>query len=340
MRYIIFIKLIISLQKNNFYRSSECINASIDMGRSEYQNYDIEDCFFQRFAVFDDNGGVIYMNNLEKNIYANQVVFFNCSVNNNDKKGGAMYFNNPNNECNLRKICALNCVAKEGHFAYIYAKTHNFSHISIMKCSEYYIGWYSLYIESGNQSLTHINSSRNRADIWCAGINFRYPISCFCSFSTFFSNEPRASAVIVYSNAFNVTHHCNVVNNSSPSYGIIVNEHSGNCSFQDCILYYNGNTLFNVCSGSISIINCSISHSGETYGVYSVAYLFTQNVLNIQMRTFQIDFYSTEQCETYIHHPDQTPPHTPIRTYDENCPFSISQTNRLSVVFVIGALFY
>jgi len=74
-----------------WYVGFGCESENLDKGRS-YVNVEIfiSDCFFSRYSLFSDKGGVIYVDNFisSMNIYCS--MFYNCASSN---RGGAICFN-------------------------------------------------------------------------------------------------------------------------------------------------------------------------------------------------------------------------------------------------------
>ena len=259
-----------------------CINSFnlLDNQRS-YENpfgiIYIFNCIFSRSTVYSFNGGIIYVNQIFCQLTIDQCLFFNCTSN---AYSGAVYFSSDidNSQVNIIKCCGHKCSGRDfdhGHFAYIFVKNNNNINLVSINQSPFSNnpGSDVLYLINGNQSIINLNSSFNDGRTK-TGFTSSNALKLNSIFGNFYNDHSRLFTVIWFqgSNSEDSLKFSNLINSSSPSYGIIWISNNGIHSFISCIFYNNLNYLFDIETGSLNLINCKISHDNSK--------LFTHNLFN------------------------------------------------------------
>jgi len=261
-----------------------CSSESIDQGRS-YNNVNIEisNCFFLRSSLYSGDGGVININAVSLFMSLSYSVFYNCIA----KNGGAIYFSSSSSYLNM--ICASRCSAGTAyyHFAYLVSSVVNHvEYTSFSNCSDTTLGFYSIYIKSGEQSVKNINSSMNHCGRY-SGIYVSSPTSFTSTHCTFSNNIITSSICIYLFTKFGKFSSANIVHNNSPSssYGVIMSSQYQNLDY--CIFQNNQNTLF---SGNLEITNSFIDHYGITSSINNNSLTKTS--------TYRLHFFNSVYCST------------------------------------------
>lgn len=240
-----------------------CIMENYDQGRSYINtSIDISDCFFSRVLHYSDNGGVIYVSGGAFSLMVSSSIFFNCF---SSSSGGAIYFSSAIS--NLQRICSFMCSCgstNNGNFAIILSD--NINHVdflSIASCSNFTNGYYSIIIFYGNQRIDNTNSSSNSC-LQSSGLCASSPILFTCTHCTISKNKVTDGIIIYYRYNSGVIRFSNLINNWSPTLGVIY-VIGGSPKTQYCIFDMNQNNLFYLNSGSsIEVSHCFIYHSGIT----------------------------------------------------------------------------
>ena len=304
-----------------------CVNENINLGRSYVdKDINISNCVFSRYSLFSENGAVVfvYMGSYSMNI--NYSMFYNCDC---SWDGGAIFFFSYNSY--LRMICANRCSASWGHFAFLYvSQVNQVEYLSISNCSHTTSGSYSIRLDSGNQRVDKTNSSMNNAD-QVSGIGIIYPLSFTSSHCTFSNNMVSQSICIYFSSSIyswpgTITmSFANIVNNNSQSqYGVFCYEGHNSIQMTYCIFHNNHFYLFCHDYGSFELSHSFIDHlsslicPGDNRGI-----LIETNNTYINRMTYQIDFFSSHHCITYMPAPSSTIAETMARTYDSECENSV-----------------
>jgi len=196
----------------------ECKNTNMSQERSCYDdNVSISDSFFTRITQFSGNGGAIFVSDSTRSVSIAKSMFYYCSC---SSTGGALYFEIANSI--LRMICANRCSASNYQFAYLVASQMNqVVYTSVSNCSHTTDGYYSIYLQSGNQRFDNSNSSMNKA-YQVSGIIIWYPSSFTSSQCTFSNNKVSSYICIYFYYNSGIMSYANIINNDSPAqYGVV-----------------------------------------------------------------------------------------------------------------------
>jgi len=240
--------------------SSVCIDSISGVGRSYAQtNVDVVNCFFQRSSVFTGDGGVIYIYGGAHTLSVTDSLFYMCRCSSN---GGAILVNSTGDSF-INKVCAFQCSAGYGHFAYLRTTNDNIIEmVSVSKCSPSENGYFSFIQSTGNPVLRNSNSSLNSA-YQMSGISTGSQILYTCSFCTVSNNKVSSGGICVYlSKGTGTITYTNIVHNNSPAYGIVYISLSGSYSMNFCVFNMNQNTLFCVYTGTLKVFHSFINHIG------------------------------------------------------------------------------
>jgi len=324
---------IAQLNKNEILRGSGfgCELENIAQGRSYVDiNINISNCFFSRSSLYSGNGGVIYVSGGTYSMNINYSMFYKCI---SSPEGGAIFFSAPFSY--LRMICANRCsVSSQSnpfiyyHFAYIRASQVNqVEYLSVSNCSQTTSGYYSIYLESGNQMVDNINSSMNNAN-QVSGIQIESPSFFTSSHCTFSNNKANYMCIRIKSDSETILmSYANIVHNNSPSNGVVF-INGGSPKMNYCIFKNNQNILFCVWSGTLEVSHCFIYHSSSFSSSTTVS--TERNNSFTYILTYQIQFFGSLYCnadmplidrtamnytfETPIKTPYETPMNTPQET--------------------------
>jgi len=278
----------------------ECNNNSYSEGRYYIdKEINISQCFFSISYVFSGNGGIICVSGGTFSMRVIFSMFFNCSCTNN---GGAIFFSSSNS--NLRMICTNKCTCGSdscGHFADLFASHLNLvEFLSVSLCSPTANGFYSLWLEFGNQKVDNINSSKNNAKHY-SGICIQ-PSYLFTSFyCTFSNNSVSQSKCLLFHSKPGRVAFANIVHNNSPSLGVVYIYGGGSPKLISCILHSNQRTLFCVWSGSLVVSHSFIYHLGEFS--YGTPLSTDTNNSFVLKQTYFIEYSGSQLCVI----PTQTP---------------------------------
>jgi len=316
-----------------------CENESIDQGRSyEEMNIDVFDCFFSRYLTYSGKGGVIYVNDGSYTMSIIYSMFYNCVCSN---EGGAIYFM-ATNSC-LRMICANRCSASSQHFAILVASQMNqVEYLSVSNCSHDTSGYYSIYLETGDQMVDNTNSSMNNV-IRYSGILIWTPssfISTHCTLSN--NNVTEWICLYFYSESGTVSmSYANIVHNNSPmAYGVVYVNGGGQIKMMNCIFQKNEGYLLCVTNSTLEVFHSFIDHSALSFSISTE--VSTSNNTFTCLLTYQIQFFNSLHCNADIPLPQRTidqtirdtPQETIPRSYDEIiCSNQIVDKREINVVF-------
>jgi len=263
----------------------ECVSEHIVSGLS-YNNTDIQifDCFFSRLSKYTGNGGVIY---IVGDLYSMKIEYsmFYCSCSN---VGGAVFFSSLHSS--IKKICANNCLSSSGHFAYIrVTQTCVVEYLSVSNCANTTTGHYAIYVSGGDQKFDDTNSSYNNAARYSAiGVTSVLSYDSFrCTFA--YNKESEGIVIAFYQNSGTVSF-ANIINNNSPSFGVIHNNHPlGHSKFKYCVIHSNQGTFLHISDGTITFYHSFISHSGVTSSINNNTIKKTQ--------TYDYRFFESQFCK-------------------------------------------
>jgi len=311
-----------------------CENESIDQGRSYIdKSINISLCFFSRYSLYDGKGSIIYVNGGSHSMNINHSMFYNCACSN---QGGAIYFDS-SNSC-IRMICANSCSCGDyshGNFAYLRASLVNqVEYLSVSNCSHTTSGYYSIWIELGNQRVDNTNSSMNNVCVG-SGIVISSPSSFTSLFCTFSNNKVSDYICIWFYSSSGIISmsYANIVHNNSPfQYGVVSFDGGGSRKMMYCIFHNNQNILFCVSGGSLEMYHSFIDHSASFSRSTSVS---TSNNNSFTIRiTYQLQFFNSIHCNADIPLIDSTPVITfeksPIRSLEYTIRRTNEETSRIT----------
>jgi len=125
-------------------------------------------------------------------------------------------------------VCAQKCIGLNNiHFSYIElthgTQDNSLEYISISSCSNVTVGYYPIYLKSGNQKLNYVNSSNNKANSG-SSLRISYPFYFTSNFCNFVNNIAFVYAIIYSESNSGTISYANVINNNCPSFGVYVQE--------------------------------------------------------------------------------------------------------------------
>jgi len=277
-------------------RNENCIDLIKASGRS-YSDFsvNITDCSFFRNEKYSGDGGVIYINSPNHYLIILYSMFCLCKC---SGSGGAIFFQSQLFELNY--ICGTKCSADSmGNFGFIdSSQKSSVSYVSLTSCYYITIGEEVFMIKNGIQYVNNTNSSLNKA-LYYSGIGIWYPSSFYCSYCTFSNNNVNYGGIIeIYGNT-GLFSFINVVHNSSPTEGIVI-QWSGTYTMNYCIFDSNTGTLFKI-SGTHYLNGCFLSHSGTT----TSGNVQMSNVSFIKYSTYNLKYFESYHCNADF--PKETP---------------------------------
>jgi len=299
-----------------------CDNETISQGRS-YLNNNIEvfGCSFFRSSMFSGDGGIIYVLGDSFSMNVSQSVFFGCISYN---KGGAIYFNSLNSAMNL--LCAQRCSASQYHFAYLRAKLKNhIEYLSISNCSYVTSGYYSLWLQDGEQRMGLTNFSLNNAN-QVAGIYVYSSKSFISSYCTISKNQAYEGICILFWYDSGKIRFNNIIDNTSPSWGVVY-VRGGKPTIDYCVLLYNHDTLFCIWDGFLEISHSFIVLTGSFST--STEVLTSSNNTFSEIETYSIDFLGSMFCTNTVHVNEQQ------KKGDSSIIFLISAISVISIIILL-----
>ena len=264
----------INFRKNNFLKDSLLLNCyffkilSNDLGGALYFNYNFDisissTLFFECFTTSTSGGGYYIISN---NFFLEKTCGFNCSHNSNSVEGSS--------------------------FGFSYIQNKNiifFSSISNMKTKNDFRN--SILLKSGYQNISNFNSSNNY--LYQNPLLFpKSPLSHhikFCSFQNNFCID--SIGIWIYGGSQNFYNLSNIINNSSPTQGLLCNE-SPFSIITECIFLNNKGPILGVFNGYMKVNFCFIDYLTITYNspdlisnynysfTYKIDHLFTYYCLN------------------------------------------------------------
>ena len=199
---------------------------------TDIHNYYISQCYFSTNGNINDDGGVIHYKDAVVRAVIEESIFNNCSVV-NSKNGGCIYFLCSLGGIVLNKVCARDCwgiatsssYVSEGQFLYsqtsqnlpnsIFLSTVSFCSPIFTNCRRS-----SLFLNSGVQNLTSLNSSFNNVQYYSCLYNTA-PSILNIDFATIANQVASHSEVIrFHSTGIRKIYFSNIVNTSSPNTAI------------------------------------------------------------------------------------------------------------------------
>ena len=223
--------------------------------RLNNNNLIINNCFFSNIYLLNGNGGTIYISSsffliINESIFNNSICYSGY--------GGALFLENVL-DCKLSKICGIFCKAIGGQFGKIQTQNNKIillNYLTISKCFIEYIGELTLILNKGYQEIKNNNLSFNK-HTYISGIYYYYPDNMNSNFCTFYNNSVNGYYICIAfdGNTGNLSN-SNIIQNNSPTYGVIYLTNSGNYFLNHCIFRNNLNILLFVNSGKLTLNNC------------------------------------------------------------------------------------
>jgi len=275
-----------------FALSDECLNYNQIVGRSyEQSNFNVSNCFFQRFGQYSGSGGVCYIStqSASYSMFISFSTFIDCKV---SSYGGAIYFYSETTGFSiLKSVCGYNCSSNYGHFAFLRTSSSMKNEIDMVSSSMCYGSRYTIRFLFGQQRTSNLNLTLNSAGL-TSSIQFYGPHSIDSSFSTIVRNNATTSMCIESTGTSGLLTYMNIIKNISPSLGIVTVS-SGRYNYSSCVISDNQGILLHCESSLLMVLNSYIDHSGTS--VYG-----TVNTLNgnsfVKAGTHCISHYSTQYC--------------------------------------------
>jgi len=259
----------------------------------------IYECVFDSFYS-SLPGSVTYISNSSLQVSIKQCLFMSCV---SEGRGGAIYIVSSNSFL-VDKTCAYSCYSMGnffGQFAYIMLKSgvdHCFSFISLIKCAPNRNNCNaSIHMYDGSQRFLNNNITNNHG-YQSSGGYFCYSNGLDCRFCTFSGNTVQNGIIFELIGGINsrVFSMCNIVNNISPSKGIIsTRTDTVSNIFSECIFYNNTNILAYSLEGSVTLNMCLIDHPAGSLSTGSVQ---INSMIPASSKSYSLSFFSTALCFT------------------------------------------
>ena len=300
-----------------------CINSSLlNYNQRSYTNiinFTIINCLFLRSTVFNDNGAIIYIYNINSFLDIEYCTFFQCvgggsSIPGFYGGGGAIYYASElYGSSKLKFVCANECMTPSGgygQFASIKTNKNNLNSltsVSILKCANLtsISRIYSLFLLNGYQEIMFSNYT-NCFTNNIAGISFNLwengnIYSKFCNNyncsagdgGVIFLGDDTKSLLNDTISFYNIISNQYTIN----GIGIIIISGIPSIKFTDCIISKNYNVLFFNSGSNIIISNSYIDHLINKLG--PISYSNFSNLFIIT-KTFQIQKFKTFFCDSEI----------------------------------------
>ena len=203
-----------------------CLNINDRINNSPIGIVLISNCFFQRNIIFNGNGGSIYFLDKIINLNISNSIFYKSIC---DGYGGAIYFSCQNTgNCNLSKICGIECNSSHSLFSHIITKMENvYKDISVSNCKQNDICLYILFIQNGKQLIELINTSKN--SVYQVGIRFSFSLNVYLKFCNFYNNSTPGFMWICFEGGSGYCENSNFINNfqGTTTYGNFYIEDGG-----------------------------------------------------------------------------------------------------------------
>jgi len=301
---------------------SECDSSIIEKGRSyTNSNININKCYFERFSIFNENGGVIFVESDGYVAIIINTVFFSATT---EMKGGAIYF--ASLKSYLRNVCAFKCKANGFfHFSLFQTLSNNEAHfLSMIKCAPYIAGMYSLSFYNGQQNLTNMNISDNSCERY-SGFDTTHSSFLTIDYCNIANNEEFYGSCIIFSGKHGELHHSNIIGNECPTDGVIFIL-QGSFNIMNSVFCKNLKILFQNNIGTLHVSKCFISHTS----LISEGDVDMQSNNYTQTSTIAIFHYASAQC--YADNP--IPIDTPSITTSSQTQAS-GRSNQEEIVLIV-----
>ena len=258
-------------------------------------------CFFNQMTLLNDSGSCIYLtSDIISKVLIENCYFHNCTSLN---EGGSCYINLLYSNVVFNKNCGSYCYTtglhKSGQFLYSIASNNYRNEMFLQSysyCSrDFLIDRFSpIYIYSGNQLFEKINGSKNFL-YYSSSFYTHYPSFFSGKFCNFINNSLYKWESVSFGGNKGNFSHSNVIQNNSPTYGVVLVWYSGSYIINDSIFIRNTDKLFEIGPGSILIVfNCWIQHPENFIGSPSI-YQSLNNYFNFTS-TYQILHFITGLC--------------------------------------------
>ena len=254
------------------------------------------DLYITYCSFFNLSNSAIYFSGSILNLLVDNSLFHSCITSN---RGGGIFFSgNGNVVCN--KICGYNCYSISttritGQFIVLSTSLNNtneFHMSTIIKCPYFSsIHFSPIHIISGNQKMNNLNISLNIENSLSA---FQSLLSHTFSgkFCTICNNIVSDQQCLnFHGGTGRYISYFNIITNNSPNAGIVLLFDNSGIVFEFCIFMDNSNILFFISSGSLTIKNSNILHTGL---LSSGAVIFNSN--KGYRSTYILDHYLTNLC--------------------------------------------
>jgi len=310
------LSLILINWEKGYEKRSNCINQNISIGRSYTDSsIGIESCFFVRTQQLSGSGGVVYVSGGSYTMSINMTMFHYCTC---SAIGGGIYFSSK--EVFMNRICANRCGAGNyHHFSLIGSSIDEWSYISVSYCDTM-SGYHTMSFYEGNHTVKNMNSSLNK-NYYGPGYHPQFTTTDF-RFCTISNNIATGALCIHYRHGIAQMMYFNVVNNNSPSYGVVsLYENLATVYIDSCILYGNSDTLFYSSAGPLIIQNSYISHSGT---ILSGTVTISNNNTYTHIPSIIIHHFSSLYCNA--DNPITSPCRSPHNTILSTIEYTIKET--------------
>jgi len=256
----------------------------------------VQNCVFSRSSTYSGDGSVIYYSG-NSQFTLKESSFYKCC---SSSSGGAIIATS--NDLFFYKVCARECKCLSyGEFSFISnTGKGEFSFVSMLYCSDDNNGNYPVYMQGGNQIFGDSNSSYNYVAV-ASGFCFDSPSQLSVTYSSF-SNNRATSRICVYFHRGSGNRNmekCNIINNNSPTGGVVISNYGGDYTLNDCIMIDNIDKVLCAEDATLRVNSCYIYHSGD---IYTGNVIFA-NLQLIKTAPFPLTHFYTYYCQAEANHP-------------------------------------
>lgn len=225
---------------NDFFFAPSCQTRMVSYGLPH-----IHDCYFTRFSLLTDIGGIIYYSGVDAFLVLEKCIFHNLI---SSSEAAGLYFQiSTNGGLAISKVCVSNCSADSnmGQFSSSITlsfclTTYHFSSIEKTAMSSINSRRGSIYMKFGFQNITSTNSSNNNC--------FSYS-GCFCqnhtslsiTYTTFWKNTLRQ---MIHSSGVALINNCNIIQNTAQTSTPLIESELNSLTIRQTIFSGNTGTLF------------------------------------------------------------------------------------------------
>ena len=256
--------LILRFLYSDYFSTPPCLTRYQSMSPGYY----LSNCFFQNIYYQFTSGGILFYENYHVNLVVEDSVFFNCSANGH---GGVLYYSCSGYQGSVvfNKVCVSNCYITNnaghyGSFSRVVISSNRFfnvEHSSIQNCFYLTFGFYhcisAIY---GNQTTKSLNLSKN--SVWHQAFTFSTVSFFEMSYCNVLDTYIGGSYVLYLASGTSLKtfDKCNIINNTSPSIGVIYIDGNDGGKINECIFSNNKDVLIGVPSSTVFVTNCWIDH--------------------------------------------------------------------------------